>query len=698
MAIKRRDDLSWVRGMFGGIPLNSNRRKISTRQDTVSTFKFADTTLGGNQAINAPYQFTRFADLKSEGFLAVKSLRDPKMSTSFWESDTSAGSYCMGRVYSETIDDNAQYLHLRFGVPKYTGTIAFFANMYDVNAAKLAKTGNYSNFLRGVGKVVGLTAMFAAVPMHVFFPILAVSWLLGAVLDMKPSKYYYLKPTPNLYWQAVQSILDTQLLHHRLVPMWDVIGSSQRYTDVTEEKNKLNSTMRQVYTLLPDIWKSNGKFDVYKMINRYTILAGYQQRVLNDIYANSSEKDFHARLRGYLQQAKHQDEMKNAVSDKELNLEALARKYEQNAFYQTTDEEEAADSATWQKINDKFNSEHGATADQVTKEQSQYAQAKSKEQVTAEANAKANQDNKSFWSSFIGDMAEQYVSELYDGDQFLTFKVDAKETISDSLTNSTREPEISASMNGISSKARSFDFSTSNGNTGFDFVDTLVSGVKDVIGGTLDAVHMSGLAAFFGASIVDIPDVWDSSEASIGTVSYTIPLRCPFGNDLSLFQDIMVPLSCIIAAATPLATGKQTHTAPFLVEAYSRGRQITRLGIIDSVSINRGVGNMGWRADGRMLGCDVTISIKDLSRYLTMPIIKDPGWFDDANKYTDYMATLGAAGINELVYNSSKVILNVNKWKQSWKSFFMTGRITNSLSSVGLSRAASTFTSGTLLQ
>ena len=179
MAIKRRDDLSWVRGMFGGIPLNSNRLKISTRQNTVSTFKFADTTLGGNQAINAPYQFTRFADLKSEGLLAVKSLRSPSLSTSFWESDSSAGSYCMGRVYSEIIDDNAQYLHLRFGVPKYTGTIAFFANMYDVNAAKLAKTGNYSNFLREVGKVIGLTAMFVAVPMHVFFPILAVSLILG---------------------------------------------------------------------------------------------------------------------------------------------------------------------------------------------------------------------------------------------------------------------------------------------------------------------------------------------------------------------------------------------------------------------------------------------------------------------------------------------------------------------------------------
>ena len=698
MAIKRRDDLSWVRGMFGGIAANANRRKISTRQSTISAFKFGDTTLGGNQAINAPYQFTRFADLKSEGLLAVKTLRDPAMGTSFWESDSSASSYCMGRVYSEEIDDNAQYLHLRFGVPKYTGTIAFFANMYDVNAAKLAKTGSYSGFLRETGKIIGLTAMFVAVPMHVFFPILAVSWVLGAVLDMKPSKYYYLKPTPNLYWQAVQAILDTQLLHHRLVPMWDIIGSSTRYTDVTEKENKLNGTMREVYTLLPDIWKSNGKFDVYKMINRYTVLAGYQQRTLNDIYANSSEKDYAARIRGYIAQARHNEQMRNAVSDKELNLEALARKYEKNAFYQTTSEEDAADCVTWQKINDAFNSDQGVSGAQTVKEQSQYAQAKSAQQKTDEANAKAEQTNKSFWGSLIGDMAEQYVSELYDGDQFLTFKVDAKETISDSLTNSTREPEISSAMNGISSKARSFDFSTSNGNTGFDFVDTLVSGVKDVIGGTLDAVHMSGLAAFFGASIVDIPDVWDSSEASIGTVSYTIPLRCPYGNDISLFQDIMVPLGCIIAAATPMATGKQTHTAPFLVEAYSRGRQVTRLGIIDSVTINRGVGNMGWRADGRMLGCDVTISIKDLSRYLTMPIIKDPGWFDDANKYTDYMATLGAAGINELIYNSSKVILNVNKWKQSWKSFAMTGRITNSLSVLGISRAASLFTTGTLLQ
>ena len=57
----------------------------------------------------------------------------------------------------------------------------------------------------------------------------------------------------------------------------------------------------------------------------------------------------------------------------------------------------------------------------------------------------------------------------------------------------------------------------------------------------------------------------------------------------------MVPLSMLLAGALPKSTGKHSYDAPFLVEIYDKGKAQTRLGIIDSISITRGVGRLGAR-------------------------------------------------------------------------------------------------------
>ena len=205
----------------------------------------------------------------------------------------------------------------------------------------------------------------------------------------------------------------------------------------------------------------------------------------------------------------------------------------------------------------------------------------------------------------------------------------------------------------------------------------------------MDTVALTGLLTVAHGSVVDIPEVWENSSSSVGDVTYQLQLRSPYGNDFSLFQDIIVPMAFLFAAAVPLASGKQTHVSPFLCEAYSRGRQTVRLGMFTNLTFTRGVGNMGWRADGRPMAVDVSFTIKDLSTVMTMPLIRDPGIWDDDNKYTDWMATLGAASIQDMTYGLDKVTLNMNKWMQSWKSRFMSGRIVSDARSTWLARVAS---------
>ena len=49
-----------------------------------------------------------------------------------------------------------------------------------------------------------------------------------------------------------------------------------------------------------------------------------------------------------------------------------------------------------------------------------------------------------------------------------------------------------------------------------------------------------------------------------------------------------------MALALPLSTGKHSHSNPFYLEFYDKGRMQTRLGAIDSLSISHGDGTMGF--------------------------------------------------------------------------------------------------------
>ena len=185
--------------------------------------------------------------------------------------------------------------------------------------------------------------------------------------------------------------------------------------------------------------------------------------------------------------------------------------------------------------------------------------------------------------------------------------------------------------------------------------------------------------SLYNSSVIDFPEVWDSSDTSGDDITLNIPCRCWSGNDLDVFQDVIIPMSFWLAAVCPLATGKQSFTHPFYVECYSRGRFSMRNAMVTNVSFNFGVGGLGWRTDGLPLSCDISVTIRDMSRTMYMPIVTDQSVWDDDNKFTEFMAVLGAASLHERTSGIEKAILNMNVWKQSWKSAFSVGARVNQL-------------------
>lgn len=713
----RIEDTKWVRGMFGLSPFVRGER-MNGNYSTTADYKFADTTLGGNAAINSHYQYTRYADVPAGGLLATP-IGDMGID-SILQNENNTGSTQMGRVFSEVHDDYATLLYLRFGQPRYTGSLAFLANAYDLDAARLAKFGEYSLAFRA-GQVGGLWAMFFVVPWQVLIPVMLTVKTVAYFLNTKPSKYYYLNPRMDLYLQAVQNMVDQQAIYSKLLPITEF--GMDRMTDITETDKA--SYMEQISRGLPDIWKSNHKIDVFKMITRYQTLSNYQSRKIAELTDNAIKNgtDSNRAIANYIDKCRRSKQIPNAPDVDNFKMKNLMDAYTNNKFYGavTTAEEdkkweaekaqmgiEAAQSIVdaANRSGDVDTSNLAVSEQKADMSQTQMGAGGTRPTRDADGNiigdtyGTAEQTGKDFWSkggdSIFGfsNMLEQGASEARDGAQWVVFRVDGKSSVSESFSNATGTPEIASTLNGMSATARTFDFNTSGGKTGIDLVDSAIQGVKDFASGAISSLHLTGLLAVAGGSIIDFPEKWESSAASLPSMSYTIRLGGPFGNDFSLFQDISIPLSFILAGVLPLSTGKQSYQSPFLVEAYCPGRQLIRLGIIDSISITRGVGNMGWRPDGKPLAVDVTISIKDLSTIIHMPLIRDVGIFDEANKFSDYMATLGAASLQDMTYALNRATLNFNIWKQSWKSRFMSGRITNDIMTTAPLKAVTALMNG----
>lgn len=615
-------DDQWAKQAFL-VPVDNNGKPlmadIDIKNRTFSTtyLKFEDTTLGGSFAINAKPQFTRYSDVRSKGLVSGRQ-------------DTSIGSdqgkLGMGRYYGEAIHDHSQVIYMRFGVPQYNSLTTFFTGFYNTGAGRLARTGRMgindgifssfsaSSILEKVGFAIGLVAQV------VIWPIAAVHAIgyIGKFFFGRPtSKYYYLKPTMFTYWGAVNNIVNNIATGRGFIPI--VHDDSKQKIG---EAYKLDSDgIKQLSNLFKDGFSEDGGYDIYKTANRaerLRIIADRQiYEATNNISTNSSFFDLMLDVGLKKLNDKPNDGFINAM---QVWLNSGVTNPEGNT--------------------------NGVEMDI--------------RRGKAGPDGKPNKEDQSWWSQY----RSYLTAEHNDGAGFAGFRVDYTGPVSESFSNSVRQSDIASKINGMSSSAKSTNFSfAGGGNTGIGVLDAVISGAKSVATGVADSMQVSGLVALAGSAFVDIPQHWESSSASLPKSSYTMKLISPYGNVYSQMQNIYIPLAMILAGALPLSTGKQSYTSPFICELYDKGRHQTRLGIIDSLSITRGTTNLGFNKNQQAMGINVTFSVVDMSNVLHMQVsggftVNDEnGPFDEQTVFTDYMNTLAGLGLKESFYKTPRLQL-----------------------------------------
>lgn len=607
-------DSDWLRRSFLISPKIVTNQDMLRRELTEASFKFTDTTLGGNFAINPPPQFTHRADI-------VVPSRFTKSSG-------------QGRYYSEALDDRGQYVHMRFGVPQFNSLTGFFTGFYSPEAGSLANTGRGTSFFYDAGKFIGT---IVSAPIQ---PFIWMGALVNFLSNKEASRYYYLKPAMPLYWNTVQTIVNTIGVNMGLVGKdWQtgekVVKEQNDPLVEGAESKAIHDSMAGI-AHLSEAFRKDGGIDIYAVANRAQRLA-HQNRIA---------------IQKVLESGDSWESIFNNMIDTSTS-------------YMSND-------SPIVQYNDYISNYHSMQL--------------ASPNDSSEGNESKESSEKVDWEGFEKDSFGDFLAaELTDGSAFVTFRVDDTGTINESFSNNTGEAGIASKLNSSTSSSRDTRFSIADGNIGEGTVLNAVEGffgsAKDVISGLADSVSLGGLAALTGRAFADIPKVWTDSSADLPKMSYTIELRSPYGNPMSRYQNLYVPLAMLMAGALPLSTGKASYTSPFLVELYSQGRNQTRLGMIDSLTITRGSGNLGWTRNNEPLGIDVSFSVVDLSSVMHVPIVSkfndilppivggatELNTFDDDNTFTDYMAVLGGLSLADQIYPVNKLRLRSALRKAEWQ-------------------------------
>lgn len=251
---------------------------------------------------------------------------------------------------------------------------------------------------------------------------------------------------------------------------------------------------------------------------------------------------------------------------------------------------------------------------------------------------------------------EAFGSTLYDANLFIGFRVEKSVDTSESISNQTTESPVAQMLNAKFHDMRSLKNSMMGGQVMGGPVGTAVgsvlSSIKGFADGALDMVGIGGVSHMLtGAGIIDVPEVWSGSSFS-KNYSFNMALRSPYGDPVSIYQSIYVPMSLLLTAALPRAVGVNSYTSPFLVRAYCKGMLAVPLGIIDSVSIKRGADQHGWNYQRLPTAVDISFTIKDLSPAMYMALGDESAWdmVTGANSsWQEYLLTLSGVGLQERI-------------------------------------------------
>lgn len=652
-------DKDWMRQSFM-LPKNAlDGEDIFHRQKTKGYYKFSDLTLGGCQALNPLPQFSKFTDIREERM--------------FQTSDNESSSSDMGRWYSENVEDHNVYIHVRCGNPIFNSLTTFFSGFYDSQAASMARTGRSNDFFYTLGRVGGFVISWLMQP----FIFIGTMW--DVITSHPRNRYYYMRPAMQSFWSSVQNILNTIMTNKGM------LVSMQPGDDPQSGANqKSDAEINAINNLLPDIFTRNGQFDIYAVATRYQRKANRLFAMLAEVQARAETQEELTKVTTSLLKG---GGFLDFGGDRNVSLEGYIERY----LKEQRSKPDAQVTAKVAVVSNASKDSNDATIEKAKVEDTG---------VWADL-------TESIGSYFSADTKEAMIAELNDGGQFVSFRVNNPGSVGESFQSSTKESAIASTINGMSKGMSDTRFNFADGNLSSDFISKAIGSVvgmaQSFVSGIADSLSISGVASLFGNALVDIPKYWDQSTAQLPTMSYTFTLRQTYGIDLSSVQDMWAQVAALLTMSLPLSTGPSSYTQPMVCELFCEGRAQSRLCMVESLQLTRGVGPKGWIPGEKPTAIDVSITFVDLSSIMHVPItagfspwrtVFAPGGIakllaGDEGTFNDYMATISSLGLVEQIYPLRKIKRNFYKGMADFNSWMSPNHLASWVGGFRVSRIAS---------
>lgn len=683
-----------------------------------------DTSLGGHPTMNPPPSFTPTADLRSGILLANDrertALKQPTWGLNVFHSQVygkiSTGG--AGRYYHEAINETMQTVSIQFGRPRFLGFFNFFFRFYNSDAAQTARDGRGPSFFFRIGQTAGnivrvaatltlATSAFVYIPFSVALPFTA---LMMFTLARPASGFYSLDSTMGAYWSRVTTIVNAMAANRKLIGRPTL--NEGPAADMDDNRDPATPEyLKAAHKVFPDLFRENGNIDIYQVARRYGMyMHARREYIRSQLESFKLEKD--ENLSVGINKLREIVFNKVALIQKTESIETYLDRYFQSTWGSAEfreadsfgDSLNANLSALATDPNATPPPENGNTTDtSLAQDSNQTAGDIPPSSNTRRVwikNPKFGQTPEEPEMTFIESIANgvkkilswrDFDLDLQQASQWIAFYVQNSGSVNESFSNRYSEAEIASTLNGTASSARSARFNFMNGKTGIGLVDETISAVLDTVKGAISGVGLGGLFGIAGGSFVHIPKQFNDSSCNFPTTRFTLALRSPYGDQLSQFLNLDIPVAMWLAAALPISTGNQSYSDPFYCTVYSEGKCLGRMMGIDSLDITRGVGNLGWNKDHRALGIDIQIGFVDMNNIMHAPLSQNfnplKPWgllFDDDSAFKDYLGAMTSMSLADLTLTSRKMSINMATQLANIDSYFSWSHISSAVSDTTL--------------
>lgn len=725
-------DSTWNSGniMTPFMYLPTNVRAIAFKSN--AHIKFQDSSLGGSYVLNPLPQFTRYADIRANDLIApfiglrnknkdgdnATRASEKMADITFGNLDNARG---MGRYYSEALDDHKQMVYLQFGVPKFNGLLSFFTNSVSYEDTYIATYGRKPSVYQWTKTITDIARwiMFPFLSGVVFLAKLGIQFLVGN----KPFQYYYLEPAMHVYWSTVNTIATHLGLSMGILGSVFDANSDKIDKDNEEILGENDNKEKRARLLLSGkgfkvnrefVRKLNAAFGdanekfidpVTGFVDVYYLATRMQQRantILKNKYAadDGKLKDGNelttSLINFYYGQHMSPDGIlapffswtNQALSTYKKDMATMSEQGSAaftsvpspgGEVFKDTDSEEE-ESSSKDKTNKLLSEDVQQSSVALDPESGKLKVTNVPEEVSLFGKA---------WNGAKGKFNTIFDKAFATSDavargaaSFVILRVNYTGGSSESFSNSTGEIQTGGAVKGFSQALKHKRFSFSNGQTGIDIVDSITSGAMQVMNGILDSATFGLSNVVRGmllGAIVDMPKIWEDSSISLPNVSYSVDLVSPYSNPLSRFQNIIVPLSVLLAGALPIRAGKASYTSPFLCSAFSKSVQHIKLGMITDLSIQRGITNLAYSNDRVPNGITVSFTVTDFAPKLAAPV--NPTMFksfqpiiEEDTPLADYFNIIGGRDLWDMEFYANKLQFRAKAFARNLHDLFRVSR------------------------